>query len=209
MKLSPSIVGTVKYTYGPSKRQGEKGNKSVSSTQVIQINEYHQIFTSALQACQKTSGFWLPDGEINGIFTAFMRWQSDELNSNFEHMNSMFDDATKEEIRQGYKPFWVDAKSTFIGGDTSSRVEKCLEESVFLIQVAEPTARTSPVGYTALSLPAEGVEVHVRALISRSRQDMVNGVKAGLLQAAGELAIMLDHPEVQALGVELQKNLTP
>lgn len=206
--LSLSIVGTVKYTYGPSKRQREKGNKSVSSTQVIQINEYHQIFTSALQACQKTSGFWLPDGEINGIFTAFMRWQSNELNSNFEHMNSMFDDATQEEIRQGYKPFWVDAKSTFIGGDTSSGVEKCLEESVFLIQVAAPSERTSPVGYTALSLPAEGVEAHVRALISRSREDMVNGVKAGLLQAAGELAIMLDHPEVQALGVELQRNLT-
>ena len=37
---------------------------------------------------------------------------------------------------------------------------------------------------------------------------MVNGVKAGLLQAAGELAIMLNHPEVQALGVELQRNLT-
>lgn len=180
----------------------------MSSTQVIQINEYHQIFTSALQACQKTSGFWLPDGEINGIFMAFMRWQSDELNRNFEHMNSMFDDATQEEIRQGYKPFWVDAKSTFIGGDTSGGVEKCLEESVFLIQVAAPSERTSPVGYTALSLPAEDVEAHVRALISRSRQDMVNGVKAGLLQAAGELAIMLDHPEVQALGVELQRDLT-
>ena len=64
------------------------------------------------------------------------------------------------------------------------------------------------MGYTALSLPAEGVEAHVQALISRSKQDMVNGVKAGLLQAAGELAIMLDHPEVQALGVELQRNLT-
>ena len=97
---------------------------NMSSTQVIQINEYHQIFTSALQACQNTNGFWLPDGEINGIFTAFMRWQSDELNSNFEHMNSMFDDTTQEEIRQGYKPFWVDAKSTFVGGDTSSGVEK-------------------------------------------------------------------------------------
>ena len=180
----------------------------MNGTQVIQLHEYHQIFTSALQACQKTSGFWLPDGEINGIFTAFMRWQSNELNSNFEHMNSMFDDATQEEIRQGYKPFWVDAKSTFIGGDTSSRVEKCLEESVFLIQVAAPSEHTNPAGHTALSLPVEGVEAHVRALISRSRQDMVNGVKAGLLQAAGELAIMLDHPEVQALGVELQKNLT-
>ena len=206
--LSLSIVGTVKYTYGPSKRQKEKGNKDVSCTQVIQINEYHQIFTSALQACQKTSRFWLPDGEINGIFTAFMRWQSDELNRNFEHMNSMFDDATQEEIRQGYKPFWVDAKSTFIGGDTSSRVEKCLEESVFLIQVAAPSERTNPVGYTALSLPVKDVEAHVRGIISRSRKDMVNGVKAGLLQAAGELAIMLDHPEVQALGVELQRNLT-
>lgn len=187
----------------------KRENKSVSGTQVIQINEYHQIFTSALQACQKTSGFWLPDGEINGIFTAFMRWQSDELNRNFEHMNSMFDDATLEEIRQGYKPFWVDAKSTFISGDTSSGVEKCLEESVFLIQVAAPSERTSPVGYTALSLPVEGVEAHVQALISRSKQDMVNGVKSGLLQAAGELAIMLNHPEVQALGVELQRNLTP
>lgn len=187
----------------------KRENKSVSGTQVIQINEYHQIFTSALQACQKTSGFWLPDGEINGIFTAFMRWQSDELNRNFEHMNSMFDDATQEEIRQGYKPFWVDAKSTFISGDTSSGVEKCLEESVFLIQVAAPSERTSPVGYTALSLPVEGVEAHVQALISRSKQDMVNGVKSGLLQAAGELAIMLNHPEVQALGVELQRNLTP
>ena len=187
----------------------KRENKSVSGTQVIQINEYHQIFTSALQACQKTSGFWLPDGEINGIFTAFMRWQSDELNRNFEHMNSMFDDATQEEIRQGYKPFWVDAKSTFISGDTSSGVEKCLEESVFLIQVAAPSERTSPVGYTALSLPVEGVEAHVQALISRSKQDMVNGVNSGLLQAAGELAIMLNHPEVQALGVELQRNLTP
>lgn len=186
----------------------KRGGKDVNGTQVIQIHEYHQIFTSALQACQKTSGFWLPDGEINGIFTAFMRWQSDELNSNFEHMNSMFDDATQEEIRQGYKPFWVDAKSTFIGGDTSSGVEQCLGDSVFLIQVAAPSERTNPVGYTALSLPAEGVEAHVRALISRSKQDMVNGVKAGLLQAAGELAIMLDHPEVQALGVELQRNLT-
>lgn len=186
----------------------KRGSKDVNGTQVIQINEYHQIFTSALQACQNTSGFWLPDGEINGIFTAFMRWQSDELNSNFEHMNSMFDDATQEEIRQGYKPFWVDAKSTFIGDDTSSGVEQCLGDSVFLIQVAAPSERTNPVGYTALSLPAEGVEAHVRALISRSKQDMVNGVKAGLLQAAGELAIMLDHPEVQALGVELQRNLT-
>lgn len=204
--LSPSIAGTVKYTYGPSKKR--KGNKDVSCTQVIQINEYHQIFTSALQACQNTNGFWLPDGEINGIFAAFMRWQSDELNSNFEHMNSMFDDATQEEIRQGYKPFWVDAKSTFIGGDTSSGVEKCLEESVFLIQVAAPSEHTNPAGHTALSLPAEGVEAHVQALISHSRQDMVNGVKAGLLQAAGELAIMLNHPEVQALGVELQRNLT-
>lgn len=204
--LSPSIAGTVKYTYVPSKKR--KGNKDVSCTQVIQINEYHQIFTSALQACQNTNGFWLPDGEINGIFAAFMRWQSDELNSNFEHMNSMFDDATQEEIRQGYKPFWVDAKSTFIGGDTSSGVEKCLEESVFLIQVAAPSEHTNPAGHTALSLPAEGVEAHVQALISHSRQDMVNGVKAGLLQAAGELAIMLNHPEVQALGVELQRNLT-
>lgn len=180
----------------------------MSGTQVIQINEYHQIFTSALQACQNTNGFWLPDGEINGIFTAFMRWQSEELNSNFEHMNSMFNDATLEEIRQGYKPFWVDAKSTFIGGDTSGGVEKCLEESVFLIQVAAPSEHTNPAGHTALSLPAEGVEAHVRGIISHSRQDMVNGVKAGLLQAAGELAIMLDHPEVQALGVELQRNLT-
>lgn len=207
--LSLSIVGTVKYTYGPSKRQREKGSKDVSGTQVIQIHEYHQIFTSALQACRNTSGFWLPDGEINGIFTAFMRWQSDELNSNFEHMNSMFNDATQEEIRQGYKPFWVDAKSTFIGGDTSGGVAQCLGDSVFLIQVAAPSEHTSPVGYTALSLPAEGVEAHVRGIISRSREDMVNGVKAGLLQAAGELAIMLDHPEVQALGVELQRNLTP
>lgn len=186
----------------------KRGGKDVNGTQVIQIHEYHQIFTSALQACQNTNGFWLPDGEINGIFTAFMRWQSDELNRNFEHMNSMFDDATLEEIRQGYKPFWVDAKSTFIGGDTSGGVEQCLGDSVFLIQVAAPSERTNPVGYTALSLPAEGVEAHVRALISRSKQDMVNGVKAGLLQAAGELAIMLDHPEVQALGVELQRNLT-
>ena len=102
----------------------------------------------------------------------------------------------------------MDAKSTFIGGDTSSGVEKCLEESVFLIQVAAPSERTNPAGHTALSLPAEGVEAHVRALISHSREDMVNGVKAGLLQAAGELAIMLGHPEVQALGVELQRNLT-
>lgn len=204
--LSLSIVGTVKYTYGPSKKR--KGNKDMNGTQVIQLHEYHQIFTSALQACQKTSGFWLPDGEINGIFTAFMWWQSDELNRNFEHMNSMFDDATLEEIRQGYKPFWVDAKSTFIGGDTSGGVAECLGDSVFLIQVAAPSEHTSPVGYTALSLPAEGVEAHVQALISRSKQDMVNGVKAGLLQAAGELAIMLDHPEVQALGVELQRNLT-
>ena len=186
----------------------KRENKSVSGTQVIQINEYHQIFTSALQACQNTSGFWLPDGEINGIFTAFMRWQSDELNRNFEHMNSMFDDATLEEIRQGYKPFWVDAKATFISGDTSGGVEKCLEDSVFLIQVAAPSEHTNPAGHTALSLPAEGVEAHVQALISRSKQDMVNGVKAGLLQAAGELAIMLNHPEVQALGVELQINLT-
>ena len=206
MMLSLSIVGTVKYTYGPSKKR--KGNKDMNGTQVIQLHEYHQIFTSALQACQKTSGFWLPDGEINGIFTAFMWWQSDELNRNFEHMNSMFDDATLEEIRQGYKPFWVDAKSTFIGGDTSGGVAECLGDSVFLIQVAAPSEHTSPVGYTALSLPAEGVEAHVQALISRSKQDMVNGVKAGLLQAAGELAIMLDHPEVQALGVELQRNLT-
>ena len=81
-------------------------------------------------------------------------------------------------------------------------------DSVFLIQVAAPSERTSPVGYTALSLPAEGVEAHVRGIISRSREDMVNGVKAGLLQAAGELAIMLNHPEVQALGVEVQRNLT-
>ena len=186
----------------------KRGGKDVSGTQVIQINEYHQIFTSALQACQNTNGFWLPDGEINGIFTAFMRWQSDELNSNFEHMNSMFDDATQEEIRQGYKPFWVDAKATFIGGDTSGGVEKCLGDSVFLIQVAAPSERTNPAGHTARSLPAEGVEAHVRGIISRRKQDMVNGVKAGLLQAAGELAIMLNHPEVQALGVELQRNLT-